>query len=82
VAEVEPDTPAAKAGVRAGDIIVEFDGTAVRDGAQLRKAVREAAGGAAVTMKVQRERKELDLEVTLPEREKPERVRHTTGVSL
>ncbi len=83
VTAVEPDTPAAKAGIKAGDVILEFDGKAIRDGAQLRQEVRETEGGAAVAMKVQRDGKALDVQVTLPQPETPKKIRrHTTGVSL
>jgi serine protease Do len=76
VTSVGPETPAAKAGVKAGDVVLEFDGTAIRDGAQLRRHVREAESGRAVTMKLQRDGKALDVEVTLPEPEKPKTIRY------
>jgi serine protease Do len=83
VTAVEPDTPAAKAGIKAGDVVLEFDGKAIREGAQLRKEVRQAEGGAAVAMKLQRDGKALDIQVTLLPPEKPKKIRrHTTGVSL
>ena len=83
VTAVEPDTPASKAGIKAGDVVLEFDGTAIRDGAQFRKQVREAEGGSAKTMKLQRDGKALDVEVTLPELEKPTMIRRRgAGVSL
>jgi serine protease Do len=83
VTAVEPDTPAAKAGIKAGDVVLEFGGKAIREGAQLRKEVRQAEDGAAVAMKLQRDGKALDVQVTLPEPEKPKKIRrHTTGVSL
>jgi len=71
VTSVEADSPAAKAGVQAGDVILEFDGHAIEDGADLRLQVRDAEGGDALAVKVQRHGKPLDLEVTLAERESP-----------
>jgi predicted metalloprotease with PDZ domain len=83
VTSVETDTPAAEAGIQAGDVVLEFDGEPIRDGAELRKQVRETEGGSAVTMKLQRDGKALDVEVTLPAPEKPKKIRrHAPGVSL
>jgi serine protease Do len=83
VTSVEADTPAAKAGVKAGDVVLEFDGKPVRDGGQLRKRVREAEGGVPVTMKLHRDGRAVDVEVTLPAPEKPKKIRrHAPGVSL
>ena len=83
VSSVEEDTPAAKAGIRAGDVVLEFDGETVRDGRDLMKAVGAAQGGPPLTVKLMRDGKPLDVEVVLPEPEKPERIRrHTSGVSL
>ena len=82
VTSVEKTSPAATAGIKAGDVILEFDGTPIRDGRDLPKKVREAEGGGAIAVKLQRDGRSLDVEVTLPEREKPRMRRHTTGVSL
>lgn len=82
VAGVEEDSPAAKAGIQAGDVVLDFGGKAVRDGGDLRSAVREATAGESVAMKVQRRGKTVDLGVTLPEPEKPKKVRESSGVSL
>jgi serine protease Do len=69
VAAVEEDSPAAKAGIRAGDVVLELDGRPIRDGGSLRKEVRRAEG--AVAVKVQRDGKPLDVEVVLPEAKEP-----------
>ena len=83
VSSVGEDTPAARAGIRAGDVVLELDGTAVRDGGDLRKAVGAAEEARPLTVKLLRDEKELDVEVTLPEPEKPQKIRRRpTGVSL
>jgi S1-C subfamily serine protease len=83
VTSVEAGTPAAKAGIRAGDVVVEFDGKSIRDGAELRREVARAEGGRAVTMKLQRDGSARDVEVTLPAPERPKKMeRHEPGVSL
>jgi serine protease Do len=54
VKNVQPDTPAAKAGLKADDVIVRFDGEAVRSAAQLSRLVRETPAGRPVTIEVSR----------------------------
>lgn len=46
--EVTEDSPAAKAGLKAGDIIVEFDGERVRSARQFTRLVRETVPGRKV----------------------------------
>ena len=45
VRDVRPDSPAAKAGIKAGDVIVEIDGKKTSDGADLIEAVNEKKEG-------------------------------------
>jgi C-terminal processing protease CtpA/Prc len=71
VTSVQEDGPAAKAGIRAGDVVLELDGRPVRDGGSLRKEVRRVEGGGPVAVKLQRDRKPLDVEVVLPEAKEP-----------
>jgi S1-C subfamily serine protease len=47
VREVMPGTPAEKAGVRAGDVILRMDGKRVKDAAELRSALRDKLAKAA-----------------------------------
>jgi serine protease Do len=65
VTDVEADGPAARAGVRAGDVIVRFDGKATTEAGDLRRALGEASGGSEVTLTVQREGRPLEVKVTL-----------------
>jgi serine protease Do len=64
VTSVEADGPAAKAGMKAGDVILKFDGDSVTDAEDLRDAVHDAKGGQEVTVTVQRDGRPLDLKVT------------------
>ena len=57
--------PAAKAGVQAGDVIVGFEGKRIRTPDQLIVSIRARAVGDTVSLKVQRDGKELDLQMTL-----------------
>ena len=77
VSSVDPEGPAAKAGMKAGDVILKVDGEAIEDGGDLREAVDKAEGGKEVTVTVQRDGRPLDLKVTLA---KPERLlRHRSA---
>jgi membrane-associated protease RseP (regulator of RpoE activity) len=64
VEEVMKDSAAEKAGVKAGDVVVQFDGENVRSAAQLTRLVRETVGGRTVKMAVIRDGKRMDIEVT------------------
>lgn len=66
VSEVEAASPAAKAGVKAGDVIVTINGLAVRDAGDLVDGVREAGPSAPVTLGLVRERKPLSITVPAP----------------
>jgi membrane-associated protease RseP (regulator of RpoE activity) len=80
VSSVDADSPAAKAGMKAGDLVLKLDGKAIEDGRDLREAVAEAGEGKAVTVTVKRDGRPVDLQVTLAKRERP---RHReAGVSL
>ncbi len=54
VAEVVPDTPAARAALIRGDVIAAVNGVPVLDGAALRELIHHAAAGAEVTLRVSR----------------------------
>jgi predicted metalloprotease with PDZ domain len=82
VTAVDADGPAAKAGVKAGDVILELGTESIRDGEDLREAVAEAEGGKEITITVQRDGRPLDLKVT-PAKPERSKVRHrSAGVSL
>jgi serine protease Do len=63
VSSVAESTPAAEAGIKAGDVITAIDGRAVTSAADITQAVR-ARGGEAVDITVTREKKTLMLKVT------------------
>ncbi len=68
VTSVEADSPAAKAGLGAGDVITALNGMRVADPSDLRRQVMRLESGANFTLTVVRERKELVLKGTLEER--------------
>ena len=67
VAEVMTGSPADKAGLKAGDIIVEFDRKDVKDSTDLPTLVARVAPGTTVQVKVLRDGKEATLPLTVGE---------------
>jgi S1-C subfamily serine protease len=66
---VEDGSAAAKGGVKAGDLVVEFDGERVRSARQLTRLVQETPAGRGVTMTVRRGNDRQTLKVTPDARE-------------
>jgi serine protease Do len=62
-----PEGPAKTAGVRVGDVIVEFNGKAVTDNNQLVGMVTRTTPGTTVPMKVVRDKKAISLNVKVDE---------------
>ena len=65
VSEVGPDTPAAKAGLRTGDVITELDGKPVTDAGQLQMTVGQKRPGDTIHLLVVRGSKPTNIAVTL-----------------
>lgn len=61
VNEVLPDSPAEKAGLKPGDIIIEWNGRSVEDFSRLSRLVAETKPGTTVRLRVWRGKKELSL---------------------
>ena len=78
VTSVDENGPAAKAGLKAGDVIVKFDGEAIADADDLRDQVRKAESGKDVALTVQRDGRPVDLTVKLSAPEKRARGGETT----
>lgn len=78
VVSVESSGPAGKAGLKAGDLIVQFDGKPVRNTRDFREEVASAKSGDEVTVTVQREGRSLDFKVKLGGKERTDRPRETT----
>lgn len=68
VEEVTDGSPAADAGIRTGDVVVEIDGHAVGGAESLTAFVRELAAGAKSTVTLVRDGQTVDVEVTLATR--------------
>lgn len=65
VVEVLPDSPAAKAGVRGGDLIVKWEGAAISSLPDLLRALAARKPGDKVRLTARRGDRPVDLEVTL-----------------
>ena len=68
VSSVAADTPAAAAGLRAGDVITAVGGQSTTTPSDVVSALRRVQPGEAVDISVTRERKSLTLKATLPGR--------------
>lgn len=67
-ADVSEGSPAAKAGLKGGDVLVEFDGKPVDNLYDFTYALRAHKPGDAVTVKILRDGKEMAVRVTLEKR--------------
>jgi serine protease Do len=65
VTNVTQDSPAKKAGMKSGDVIVEIKGEKIDDGRKLRSVVANLEPGAAVSCKVIREKKKHNFKIKI-----------------
>lgn len=65
VTDVEPDSPAAKAGLKSGDIITDFNGQRVEGVTQFRRYIRETPAGRTAQLSVWRDGRSQNLSVEL-----------------
>ena len=72
VNSVEKDSPAAKAGLKAGDVVTAVNGKAVGEPSELIEAVREAGDGVTLSIDIVRDRKPQRVKAELEKREPAE----------
>ena len=77
VTSVSDDSVAARAGLKAGDVVTSFNGTAVNDASDVRRQVQDLKEGEEFTMVVTRDRKPVTLKgkAEWPERRRTTRTR-------
>ena len=67
VSRIDPGSPAEKAGLEIGDVIIRFAGNRVKNSAQLRKFVAEAKPGLDAVVEVVRNGRRQAFRVTIGE---------------
>jgi serine protease Do len=65
VTQVEAESPAAKAGMKVGDVIVQLDGQKVTDAGELQVEVGQKRPGSTIKLQVVREGKDLSIPIAL-----------------
>ena len=80
VSHVNQDSPASRAGIKRGDVIIEFDGKRIRTTGDLVRRVGNTSVGKSVEMRVLRDGREVTLAVKVGELSE-ERAAPTTGAS-
>jgi len=72
ISKVMPDSPAAKAGFEAGDVILKFDGKKIPESSDLPPIVGRSVIGKSVPVEVMRNNKHITINVTVEELPKSE----------
>ncbi len=67
VSGVMKESPADKAGIKQGDVILQYNGRTVDDTGHLRNMVSQTPIGTAVKIKILRHKKEIEVEVKIAE---------------
>ena len=67
IARVVPNSPAARAGFREGDIIVAFDGRPIKSMAEVQKQLRKRAIASSLDVTIVRGRNSINLTIKLGE---------------
>ena len=80
VTEVLEDSPAAKAGLKAGDVIVVINGKDISDPSDIQDAVREAKKGEKLEISFLRNKNKMDLAVEVAAR--PDNMYSTPGSQI
>ncbi|MEP9348526.1 Do family serine endopeptidase [Xanthobacter sp. KR7-225] len=65
VAQVQPDTPGAKAGLKSGDVITKVNGEVIKEARELTRKVGMMKPGAEVQLSVIRDTKPMDVKLVL-----------------
>ena len=74
IAGILKGSPADKAGIRPGDILLEIGGHVVEDSAGMLNIIADLKPSEQTTLKIERNQKKLDIKVTVGKRPRTERV--------
>ncbi|MDZ5699610.1 Do family serine endopeptidase [Chelativorans sp. M5D2P16] len=69
VADIEPDSPASRAGLQAGDVITALGGESMENPGELSRAVAERSPGEEITLSIIRDGETVEVDLTLATRE-------------
>lgn len=69
VSSVEEDSPAEKAGIKAGDVIISADSEEVEDASDLQRVIRRMDEGDKVDLGIMRDHRKMNLTVEVGERD-------------
>jgi serine protease Do len=67
ISDVKEDSPAEQAGLKQGDVIIQYDSIQVEDGVALQRLVTKTSVGAKVSLKVIRDGQEREMTVRIGE---------------
>lgn len=79
VSDVKEDSPADLAGLKQGDVIIEYQGVLIEDGVALQRMVTRTPVGSKVPVKVMRDGRVRDLTVRIGEQPELEKVAKKVG---
>jgi S1-C subfamily serine protease len=68
VADIMPGSPADKAGIKAGDIILEINGMTINNSTDLTERISKMSVGQKVELKILRDKKTITINLTLEEK--------------
>lgn len=74
VSDVISDTPAEKAGLKPGDVILEFNNKSISDAKELQQKVADSNIGDTVTLGVWRDKKKITISIKIAERPEEETI--------
>lgn len=77
--DIEPNSPATKAGIKSGDVIIKYNGNKIKDPLHLNRVVTKTEIDKGDEIVVIREGKELTLNSTIYPPTSPPKTQHKTG---
>lgn len=72
IASVIPEGPAAKSGLKTGDVILEFNGKEIKDSRRLPRLIGETSPGKSIPLLIWRDKKEMHMDLKVEDFESAE----------